>query len=219
MRKILKISGFFVLIVILFLIASNFIPVKNNETLLYKIQQYTTYDKEDWENYDRNQTLMQEHPATESSADTLAVSSTQDFYSYDTTRMTAAGKVEELKLIKNSNISELKKTSNVPSDHDAQAALIGLTEGRLTDVVINQKLNIKLGTCYENKNTEGNFRCISCMVMLYNRDKKTWQEAPDGENFMKNAYDFYQASENDIWEAKDLSMRIPYDYAFFKEYE
>jgi len=48
--------------------------------------------------------------------------------------------------------------------------------------------------------------------LLYNRDKKDWQEAPDGDNFLKPAYDFYQPSKGDIWEAKDLTMRIPFDY-------
>jgi hypothetical protein len=36
---------------------------------------------------------------------------------------------------------------------------------------------------------------------------------------MQSAYDFYQAPENDFWEAKDLCMRIPFDYSLFKKYE
>ena len=218
-RSTLQIVGLFLLFIIVFFVVSNFIEVKKNETLLYKIQQYVTYSKEDWENYEQNQKFLNENPAIASSTDTVDVASSADFYSYDTTRMPDAVKREELKLIEKANFTELKNTSNPPTDNDAQAALIRFTQGRLTDVIINQKLDIKVGKCYENKNTEGNFRCVSCMIMLYNRDTKTWQEAPNGENFMQNAYDFYQASENDIWEAKDLSMRIPYDYEFFKKYE
>lgn len=45
---------------------------------------------------------------------------------------------------------------------------------------------------------------------------KDWQEAPDGENFLKNSYDFYQSSEGTRWEAKDLSMQIPFDYTLRK---
>ncbi|MGJ1244100.1 MULTISPECIES: hypothetical protein [Sphingobacterium] len=56
------------------------------------------------------------------------------------------------------------------------------------------------------------------MILLYNREKKDWVEAPNGENFLKNAYDFYQASEGDIWQARELSMRIPYDYALVPKY-
>ena len=217
--SILKIVGLLLLFIIVFLAVSNFIEVKKNETLLYKILQYVTYSKEDWENYEENQKIMAENPAIASSTDTVDVATTDDFYSYDTTRLTEAVKREELKLIKKANFDQLKKADNPPTDNDAQAALIRFTQGRLTDVIINQKLDIKIGKCYENKNTEGNFRCVSCMIMLYNRDTKTWQEAPNGENFMQNAYDFYQASENDIWDAKDLSMRIPYDYEFFRKYE
>lgn len=216
-RSILKISGIFLLVIIVFLVISNFIEVKKNENLFYKIQQYVTYSKEDWENYEQSQKFFAENPSMAS--DTVDVITNEDFHFYDTTRMTEAVKREELKLIKKANFDQLKKADNPPTDNDAQAALIRFTQGRLTDVIINQKLDIKVGKCYENKNTEGNFRCVSCMIMLYNRDTKTWQEAPNRENFMQNAYDFYQASENDIWDAKDLSMRIPYDYEFFKKYE
>lgn len=216
-RSILKIVGYLFLFIIIFLAISNFIEVKKNETLLYKIQQYVTYSKEDWENYEQSQKFFAENPSMASN--TVDVITNEDFYSYDTTRLTEAVKREELKLIKNANFDQLKKADNPPTDNDAEAALIRFTQGRLTDVIINQKLDIKIGKCYENKNTEGNFRCVSCMIMLYNRDTKTWQEAPNGENFMQNAYDFYQASENDIWDAKDLSMRIPYDYEFFRKYE
>lgn len=218
-RSILKTVGLSLLLIIVFLAVSNFIEIKKNETLLYKIQQYVTYSKEDWENYEENQKFLAENPAIASSTDTVDVASSEDFYSYDTTRLTEAVKREELNLIKKANFNMLKKADPPPTDDDAQAALIRFTQGRLTDVIINQKLDIKIGKCYENKNTEGNFRCVSCMIMLYNRDTKTWQEAPNGENFMQNAYDFYQASENDIWDAKDLSMRIPYDYEFFRKYE
>lgn len=218
-RRFFKIAGLSLLSIIIFLVISNFIEVKKNENLLYKIQQYLTYDREDWENYEQNQKLFAENSAISSSTNTVDVASSADFYSYDTTRMTDVVKREELQLIKKANFDQLKKATNPPTDNDAQAALIRFTQGRLMDVIINQKLDIKIGKCFENKNTEGNFRCVSCMIMLYNRDKKTWQEAPDGENFMQNAYDFYQASENDIWDAKDLSMRIPYDYEFFRKYE
>ncbi|MNT83047.1 hypothetical protein D3C72_2228620 [compost metagenome] len=57
------------------------------------------------------------------------------------------------------------------------------------------------------------------MILLYNRDTKDWQEAPNGDNFLKPAYDFYQPSKGDIWEVKDLSMRIPFDYDLYKKFE
>lgn len=121
--------------------------------------------------------------------------------------------------INNAHFENLVVAEKAPSDVEAQTALVRFTEGQLTDVIINQKLNVKIGKCYVNPNTDGNYNCVSCMILLYNRDKNDWQEAPDGENFMKNAYDFYQASEGDFWEAKDLSMMIPYDYDLIKKYE
>ena len=125
------------------------------------------------------------------------------------------GGIEKIKKAKFENLVVAK---NKPDDEDAQSALIRFTRGQLTDVIINQKLNIKVGKCYVNSNTEGNFNCVSCMILLYNRDKKDWQEAPNGRNFLKNSYDFYQPSEGSEWEAKDLSMQIPFDYALRKKY-
>ena len=55
-----------------------------------------------------------------------------------------------------------------PDDEDAQAALIRFTKDRLTDVIINQKLNIKVGKCLSMpipKETS----TVSCMILLYNR--------------------------------------------------
>jgi len=152
-------------------------------------------------------------------SDTTVVQSVEYLYPVDTNRLEPNVKQAELQVIKKAHFENLKVSKNAPSDEDAQVALTHLTNSKLTDVIIHQKLNIKIGKCYENPKTEGNFNCVSCMILLYNREKKDWQEAPEGENFMKNAYDFYQASEGDFWEAKDLTMRIPFDYQLFKKYE
>ncbi|UIR56837.1 hypothetical protein LZQ00_03225 [Sphingobacterium sp. SRCM116780] len=142
-----------------------------------------------------------------------------DLYPVDTNNLIPEIRATEIKIIKYAHFDKLKRVTDPPTDEDAQAALIRLTEGRLADVIVDQKLNIKIGTCYENPNKDGNFRCVSCMILLYNRDKKDWQEAPNGENFLSNAYDFYQPSKGDVWEAKELSIRIPYDYALIHKYE
>lgn len=140
------------------------------------------------------------------------LASVEDLYPVDTNRIMPEFKADEIRIIENAHFEKLKVADNPPLDEDAQAAVIRLTQGRLADVIIDQKLNLAIGKCYENTNTEGNFRCVSCMVILYNRNTNVWQEAPYGDNFLKNAYDFYQPSEGMEWEAKDLSMRIPYDY-------
>lgn len=216
-KMIILITGAIVLVL---LVVSNFIYVSPRETLLYKAQQYLTYSKSDWENYEENQKILANNP-TDGHMETAVERSISldDIYSLDTNRVAPEVKDEELQKIKKANFENLIPSSHVPDHEDAQAALIRFTKGRLTEVIINQKINIKVGKCYDNPHTEGNYNCVSCMILLYNRETKDWQEAPNGDNFLKPAYDFYQPSKGDIWEAKDLSMRIPFDYDLFKKFE
>jgi len=209
-----------VALLIVLLIASNFIYITPNETLLYKAQQYVTYSKADWENYEENKRILANNPTDGNiQTEVAAVVSPDDIYSLDTSRVAPEVVASELEKIKKANFDRLVEAKIRPDHEDAQAALIRHTDGRLTDVIINQKINIKVGKCYDNPNTDGNYNCVSCMILLYNRDKKDWQEAPDGDNFLKPAYDFYQPSKGDIWEAKDLTMRIPFDYDLYKKFE
>lgn len=209
-----------VAVLIVLLIASNFIYITPNETLLYKAQQYVTYSKADWENYEENKRILANNPTDGNiQTEVAAVVSPDDIYSLDTSRVAPEVVASELEKIKKANFDRLVEAKIRPDHEDAQAALIRHTDGRLTDVIINQKINIKVGKCYDNPNTDGNYNCVSCMILLYNRDKKDWQEAPDGDNFLKPAYDFYQPSKGDIWEAKDLTMRIPFDYDLYKKFE
>ncbi|MEN5054872.1 hypothetical protein [Sphingobacterium kitahiroshimense] len=209
-----------VAVLIVLLIASNFIYITPNETLLYKAQQYVTYSKADWENYEENKRILANNPTDGNiQTEVAAVVSPYDIYSLDTNRVAPEVVASELEKIKKANFDRLVEAKIRPDHEDAQAALIRHTDGRLTDVIINQKINIKVGKCYDNPNTDGNYNCVSCMILLYNRDKKDWQEAPDGDNFLKPAYDFYQPSKGDIWEAKDLTMRIPFDYDLYKKFE
>lgn len=174
MKKTLKIIVSVVLMSVIFLVAANFIKVSSNESLLYKIQQYVTYSKADWENYERNQKLLAENPVPASYV-TEAVQTAQqeDIYPVDTNFATPAVKSLEMERIKKAKFENLVVAKIKPDDEDAQAALIRFTKDRLTDIIIRQKLNIKVGKCYVNSNTEGNFNCVSCMILLYNRDKKT----------------------------------------------
>lgn len=203
-----------------FLIVSNFIWLNSRETLFYKLQQYATYSEEDWREHEEFEAMLEDTVVSDSAEIPTDVAVTAaDLYPVNIDWIPESEQAAEILRIQNANFEELTVAPDAPSDVDAQTALVQFTEGRLTEVIINQKLNIKIGTCYTNPNTEGNYNCVSCMILLYNRDKKDWQEAPDGDNFMKNAYDFYQASEGDFWEAKDLTMMIPYDYDLFKRYE
>ena len=86
---------------VIFLVAANFIKVSSNESLLYKIQQYVTYSKADWENYERNQKLLAENPVPASYV-TEAVQTAQqeDIYPVDTNFATPAVKSLEMERIK-----------------------------------------------------------------------------------------------------------------------
>lgn len=206
------------ILVVSFLIAAFFIQVNKRETLLYKIQQWITYDKADWDNYEKNKKLLADVSDGPAITEVAAAVIQDNLYPVDTNLIAPEFKAAEIERTQRADFGRLVVSKSSPDHEDAQIALIHWTERKLTDVIIDQKLNVKIGTCYENPQTDDNYRCVSCMILLYNRDKKHWVEAPNGENFMKNAYDFYQASEGDIWQARDLSMKIPYDYALFEKY-
>ncbi|WP_293889045.1 MULTISPECIES: hypothetical protein [unclassified Sphingobacterium] len=206
------------ILLIAFLVTAFFVKVNKNETLLYKMQQWMTYDKTDWENYEHNKKLLAAVTNESAMTDVVAAAPENDLYPVDTNRVSPEFKALEIERIKKADFGRLVATKLAPDHEDAQIALIHLTDRKLTDVIINQKINIKVGTCYQNPNISGYYRCVSCMILLYNREKKDWVEAPNGENFMKNAYDFYQTSEGDIWQARELSMQIPYDYALVAKY-
>ncbi|MCU0349856.1 MAG: hypothetical protein MUF43_03380 [Flavobacterium sp.] len=216
-KKALKITAVIIGLLLLMISISNFIWINERETVFYKIQQYLTYNKEDWKNYEDYKKNISN--TNNIQVDTVYTISKSSLYPYDINRLSGSAKENELNKIKSAHFEKLTLATTTPTDEDAQIALIRLTQGRLTDVIIHQKLNIKVGKCYQNPNTEGNYNCVSCMILLYNREKKDWQEAPNGDNFLENSYDFYQPSQGETWEAKDLSQMIPYDYELIKKYE
>nr|WP_294924485.1 hypothetical protein [uncultured Flavobacterium sp.] len=220
-NKTIKIALIIFVLLSAFLVASNFIWLNPRETIFYKIEQYVTYDKEDWKNYEEFEASLKESKVDNSMDIPTSEAATPQarLHPVNIGLFEESEKEAEKLRIKNAHFENLVVAKSAPDDYEAQTALVQFTNGQLTDVIINQKLNIKIGKCYTNPNKDGNSSCISCMILLYNRDTKDWQEAPMGKNFMENAYDFYQASEGDFWQAKDLSMNIPYDYDLIKKYE
>lgn len=215
-KKMIWIIGSVFLFLILFIGVSNFIWISPQEVLFNRVWHYLTDNEEEWRNY---QDYLQEMEIINASgyvsaqSESVAYIDPNDLYPVDTNRVVESIREREIQQIKDAHFENLKLAGNAPSDEDVRIALIHFTDGLLADVIINQKLNVKVGKCYENPNKPG---CVSCMVMLYNRDTNIWQEAPMGENFMKNAYDFYLSGDG--WGAEDLSMRIPFDYELFKPY-
>ncbi|WP_293883053.1 MULTISPECIES: hypothetical protein [unclassified Sphingobacterium] len=147
------------------------------------------------------------------------VADVEDLYPVDTNLLPFDLRAAEIERINRAQLDQLRPAKHSPTDENAQRALIQLTNGHLTDVIGQQKLTVKIGTCYENSTRKDKQACVSCMILLYNREKKNWQEAPNGENFLRNAYDFYLPSGSGQWEASPLSMSIPYDYALVNKYK
>ena len=208
------IAGSVCAFIVILIASSAFIEINPCESVLYKIQQYITYNKEDWENYEQ---LKARRASVSGNMDMMVspASPVEDLYPVDPDRVIASIRDAEIQKIKDAHFENLKLARNAPTDEEVRIALIRFTNGRLTDVIINQKLNIKVGKCYENPDPDAP-GCVSCMILLYNRNTNAWQEAPMGENFMKNAYDFYPTGFG--WGAKDLSMRIPFDYELFNQF-
>ena len=145
----------------------------------------------------------------------VAITAPSIDYPFDTTGMALSA--EEIEKIKSYHYENLKKAKKAPNDEEAQRALIHLTRGKLTELIMYQNVNIKIGQCYENPNTDGKFNCISCMVFIYDRKLKD-ESVSEARILIKPAYDFYQSSENDMWDAKDISLNIPFDHKLFKQY-
>jgi hypothetical protein len=153
------------------------------------------------------------------SAGVTQVADVEDLHPVDTNLLPLDVRQAEIARIHRAQFDQLKLAKHSPTDEDAQLALIHLTNGRLTDVITQQKLTVKIGKCYENSTMKDKGTCVSCMILLYNRAQKKWQEAPNGENFLRNAYDFYLPLGADMWEASPLSIRIPYDYTLIDRYK
>lgn len=88
--------------------------------MLYKIQQYVTYSKADWENYERNKQLLAENPVPASQITDVAQAVQQDdIYPVDTNFATPAVKAQEMERIKrlSSKIWLLQKLNRMMKMH------------------------------------------------------------------------------------------------------
>lgn len=153
-----------------------------------------------------------------------------DHYPYPLEMFSGDRREKELERIKNANFHLLKRAEKSPTDIQIEKGLMRYFYEFYPEMLeknnaesfeaffAQQSLTFKVGKCYKNLNLDY-YRCVSCMVLLYNTKEKDWDESPEGDNFTRNAYDFYQLSDDDVWSARDLSMAIPYDYEFVKKYQ
>jgi hypothetical protein len=153
-----------------------------------------------------------------SSEETTAVASAVS-YPFDTTlEVLPEIRKEERRKIKAAHFETLIKSKNSPNDVEARIAIIRFNRGELGKQLIEDNATIKIGQCYNNPNLNGNHACVSAMIFIYDRASKG-ESTGYSKLILKSAYDFYQESEGDNWEARDLSMAIPFDYALFRKYK
>lgn len=182
----------------------------------YKVQQYVTYDEEDWKNHKE----IEKNKSTSSEDTNFSIAySADDFFPIDTIQSFLPEDIKkERERIRLGDFNHLKPAIHFPKDIEAQRALIVFTEGKLLEY-IKENVILKIGQCYINQKKDGNFNCVSCMVIAY--DKTTKKEAIESNVYsvLKPVYDFYQSSENDIWDARDITLQIPYDYDLFNKFK
>ncbi|MGJ1244099.1 MULTISPECIES: hypothetical protein [Sphingobacterium] len=123
------------ILLVSFLIAAFFIKVNKRETLLYKIQQWVSYDAAEWENYKKNKQLLASG-ATEVTT-TEVTAAEDDLYPVDTNRISPEFRALEIEKIKKADFGRIVIAKLRPDHEDAQIALIHLTDRKLTDVIIN----------------------------------------------------------------------------------
>jgi sensor histidine kinase regulating citrate/malate metabolism len=142
-----------VAVLLVLLVVSNFVYVSSNETLRYKAQEYATYSKADCANYEENKRILANNPPDGNmQTEVVQVYSPDDIYALDTNRVAPEVKASELAKIKNVNFGALVVAKTVPDDEDVRSALIRHTKDKLTDVIIHQKINVKVGSCLDNPN-------------------------------------------------------------------
>lgn len=205
----------FILLVVIAILEANYGKGYMFEAA-YKVQQYITYDEEDWKNYEeikKNQSIY--------SKDTnfSIAYSADDFFPIDTIQSFLPEDIKkERERIRVGDFNNLKPAVHFPKDIEAQRALITFTEGELLEY-IKENVILKIGNCYINPKKDGNFNCVSCMVVALDKTSKKEAVESNVYSVLKPVYDFYQSSENDRWDARDITLQIPYDYDLFNKFK
>ncbi len=92
---------------------------------------------------------------------TVAVDAPEVRYPFDINKIIdPERKAEEIKTIHAEHFERLEIADDYPIDENTQSGLICLAEGLLLDVIREQGLTIRVGACYNNLQTDGNYRCI-----------------------------------------------------------
>jgi len=220
--KIFKVISILFLILILGLGIAQYIYRNEKETPLYKIQQYLTYSKEDWENYENNKRILASfpaesgiidvaNPAPESPIDTLMWENAIKNKDYIPDEVLA-----EIKRYKARDFSKLILAEDKPSNEEAQNAIVSHYKNEISKLLDEYKAHIQIGTAYNAPLQSGDELVrVTAMVSAFNKERGNLGNIQMPLNVI---YDFVQyKSEPDVWHVSDFSQNISYDYKLNKD--
>jgi hypothetical protein len=220
--KIFKVIGILFLILILGLGIAEYVYRNEKETPLYKIQQYLTYSKEDWANYENNKRILASSPAElsmtdvatpapESPIDTLMWENAIKNKDYIPDEVLA-----EIKRYKARDFSKLILAENKPTSEEAQNAIISHYKNEVSKLLDENKAHIQIGTAYNAPLQSGEELVrVTAMVSAFNKERGNLGNIQMPLNVI---YDFVQyKSEPNVWHVSDFSQNIPYDYKLNKD--
>lgn len=220
--KIFKVIGILFLILILGLGIAEYVYRNEKETPLYKIQQYLTYSKEDWANYENNKRILASSPAESSMTDVVTPAPESPI---DTLMWENAIKnkdyipdevLAEIKRYKARDFSKLILAENKPSNGEAQNAIVSHYKNEVSKLLDEYKAHIQIGTAYNAPLQSGEELVrVTAMVSAFNKERGNLGNIQMPLNVI---YDFVQyKSEPNIWHVSDFSQNIPYDYKLNKD--
>jgi len=223
-KKIFKIVGLSFLTLIIVVIAIEFIYKDSLESPMYKVQQYLTYSKEDWANYE---SMKQMQAKADKMPNVTDVANAAPQSPVDTTMWEGAIKnkdyipesvLEDIKSYKKRDFSKLKLAEDKPTDEEAQEAIIRNYQHEVTTLLNQYKATIKIGECYaapiQTVDGDKEIARVTAMVSAFNKERGNLGNIQAPLNVI---YDFvkYQ-SEPGTWHLADFSQSIPYDYKLNK---
>ncbi|MBO6185935.1 MAG: hypothetical protein J6O88_14840 [Chryseobacterium sp.] len=220
--KIFKVIGFLFLVAILGLGIAEYVYRNEKETPLYKIQQYVTYSKEDWANYENNKRMLASTPAESSITDVATAAPESPI---DTLMWENAIKnkdyipdevLAEIKRYKTRDFSKLILAENKPTSEEAQNAIINHYKNEVTKLLDEYKAHIQIGTAYNAPlRSQDELVRVTAMVSAFNKERGNLGNI---QMPLDVIYDFVQyKSKPNVWYVSDFSQNIPYDYKLNKD--
>ncbi|MCX2476211.1 hypothetical protein OQZ33_17895 [Pedobacter sp. MC2016-05] len=224
-KKILKIVGLSIIGLVIIIIGIEYMYKDSLESPMYKVQQYLTYSKEDWANYESMKRMQAETNTRPNMVDVLIEAPQSPV---DTTMWTNAIKnkdfipesvLEDINRYKKRDFSKLKIDQDKPSDDEAQQAIVRNYQNEVTSLLLKYKAHIKIGACYaaplQKLDGDTEIARVTAMVSAFNKEHGNLGNIQAPLNVI---YDFvkYQ-SDATTWHLADFSQIIPYDYVLNKK--